>query len=198
MSLSASSPRRRSSRAWLAGVLLAAGGDAAASYGFFDQGLVQTPVVRTDYATADAGTAAAPLAISDCHFGQNPCPLLHSVFSQSNYWSLNLPDGCPPGSCPNYWLLTNNDENADSSSNSGPPDASLPHAWPGNGIMGFNVLHGDDNFPGDTYWRARTDLNRGRRPPNANALDFRPCDHSCASRPPPSPSWPSWAATRAP
>jgi hypothetical protein len=145
--------------AWIVGALLVAAADADASYGFFDQGLVQTPVVRTDYSSADAGTAVAPLAISDCHFGQNPCPLLHSVFSQSNYWSLNWPEGCQPGSCPNYWLLTNNDENADSLSNSGPPDASLPHAWPGNGIMGFNVLYGDDNFPGDTYWRAHLVLN---------------------------------------
>jgi hypothetical protein len=140
--------------------LLLACGDACASPGFFDQGFTRTPIIRTDYYGAFAGTADAPLAISGCHFGQNPCPKLNTVFSQSNYWSLNWPEGCLPGACPNYyWTLTLNDENADSLSNSGPPDVSLPHAWPGAGIMGFNVLYGDQNLPGDPYWRAHLVLN---------------------------------------
>jgi len=143
-------------RASMIALLLA--GNACAD-GLFDQGFVQVPVVRTDYIDADAGTAANPLRISACHYGQDPCPALHAVFSQSNAWSLNWPDTCAAGTCPNYWTLTLNDEAADSLSNSGPPDVSQPHAWPGQGMMGFNALYGDANFPGDTYWRAHLVLN---------------------------------------
>jgi len=136
-------------------------GGAAYADGFFDQGFVQTPVLRTDYADSSAGTSLSPLRISDCHYGQDPCPTLHSVFTQSNAWSMNWPSACLPGYCPNYWTLTLNDESADSLSNSGPPDVSQPHAWPGFGMMGFNALYGDDNFPGDAYWRAHLVLNFG-------------------------------------
>jgi len=155
--------QRRRLRLRLHGALAALGLVSACSLsfakGFFDQGFANTPVVRTDYANANAGTAASPLSISACHFTKAPCPTLHSVFAQSNFWSLNWPENCLPGICPNFWLLTMNDEIADSLSNSGPPDASLPHAWPGFGIMGFNALYGDDNFAGDTNWRAHLVLN---------------------------------------
>jgi hypothetical protein len=143
----------------LGAALLSAG--PAHADGFFDQGFVTAPIVRTDYFEADAGTAANPLRISDCHYGQDPCPALHSIFSQSNAWSMNWPAGCLPGFCPNYWTLTINDETADSLSNSGPPDVSQPHVWPGFGMMAFNALYGDDNFPGDTHWRAHLILNFG-------------------------------------
>ena len=102
--------------------------------GFFDQGFSQTPIVRTDYFGANPGTSANPLRISDCHYGQAPCPVLHAVFSQSNAWNMNWPGACLPGFCPNYWTLTLNDETADSLSNSGPPDVSQPQAWPGFGM----------------------------------------------------------------
>jgi hypothetical protein len=146
---------------WRASLSVAAACVAATARadGFFDQGFVQTPVVRTDYLDANAGTASSPLQISGCHYGQDPCPALHSVFSQSNAWNLNWPGSCLPGFCPNYWTLTLNDETADSLSNSGPPDVSQAHVWPGFGMMGFNALYGDDNLPGDTFWRAHLVLN---------------------------------------
>jgi hypothetical protein len=137
---------------------LLVGGNAYAD-GFFDQGFLQTPVVRSDYVGTNAGTSSNPLRISDCHYGQDPCPALHSIFSQSNAWSMNWPATCLPGYCPNYWTLTLNDETADSLSNSGPPDVSQPRALPGYGMMGFAALYGDDNLPGDTFWRAHLVLN---------------------------------------
>lgn len=152
-------PARRRDR-WLAlAGMLQLGCRIAAASGLVDQGFTHTPVVRTDYVAPDEGTAANPLTISDCHYGQNPCPALHSVFSQSNAWSLNWPAGCMAGTCPNYWTLTINNEVADSLSNPGPPDVSLPYASPGTGLMAFNALYGDDNFPGDTLWRAHLILN---------------------------------------
>jgi hypothetical protein len=47
-----------------------------------------------------------------------------------------------------------NNEDAFSTLNPGPPNASLPRALPGAGIMGFATLFGNDNFPGDTHLRA--------------------------------------------
>ncbi|MEP7043420.1 MAG: hypothetical protein ABI843_10175 [Dokdonella sp.] len=125
-------------------------------YGFGDQGFVQTPVVRTDLPSPLEGTAAYPLQVSGCHFGQDPCPTLPTVYPQSNFWSQNYPASCVPGfTCPTHWwtVILNNEPN-DVVGNSGPPDASLPRSLPGSGIMGFTTLHGNDNFPGDTYWRA--------------------------------------------
>jgi hypothetical protein len=53
-----------------------------------------------------------------------------------------------------------NNEPREATGNSGPPDQSLPRFWPGGGgIMGFSTLYGNDNFAGDTYWRAHLVLS---------------------------------------
>lgn len=141
--------------------LFAGTGTTAKADGFFDQGFAKTPVVRTDFLAHSAGTAANPLRVSGCHFGQDPCPVEQAVWPQSNTWSQNYPAHCVPGfTCPTrWWTLIMNNEPRDADGNSGPPDASLPHVAPGSGIMGFSTVLGDDNFPGDTHWRAHLVLN---------------------------------------
>ncbi|MGH8324899.1 MAG: hypothetical protein ACRETD_14060, partial [Steroidobacteraceae bacterium] len=70
-----------------------------------------------------------------------------------------------------------NNEPTDDAGNLGPPDTSLPHYQPsaaiGNvfsdlfadsfessgDVMGFATLYGNDNFPGDTHWRAHLVLS---------------------------------------
>lgn len=151
----------------------------AAAYGFFDQGFTQTPVVRTDYLSTMIGTTTSPLQVSGCHFGQNPCPTLRTIWPQSNYWAQNFPANCIVGyTCPpNWWTLVMNNEPRDDTSNLGPPDASLPRYQPstrignifsdlfadsfdgGGDVMGFATLYGNDNFAGDTYWRAHLVLS---------------------------------------
>ncbi len=160
-------------------LLLACVSADAATVGFYDQGFTQTPVVRTDYQSTTAGTATNPLQASGCHYGQNPCPVLRTIWPQSNYWAQNYPVDCIPGyTCPpHWWTLVMNNEPTDEDGNLGPPDASLPHYQPstsianifsdifadsfdGSGdVMGFVTLYGNDNFPGDTYWRAHLVLN---------------------------------------
>jgi hypothetical protein len=150
------------------------GGDAQA-YGFFDQGFTQNPVVRTDYFSQTAGTASSPLQISSCHFGQVPCPTVRSVYPQSNYWTQNWPANCVPGfTCPTHnWILLMNNEPREATGNLGPPDASLPRFWPGGGgIMGFSTLFGNDNFPGDTYWRAHLVLSTWPTNPVNGAIPY--------------------------
>lgn len=160
---------------WLLGIstllLAVSQSQAQTAFGFFDQGFTQTPVVRTDFYSSTAGTSVNPLQISGCHFGQNPCPpaspsggpgTVRTVFPQSNYWTQNWPANCVPGfSCPPHnWILIMNNEPRDDAGNLGPPDASLPRYEPGaGGVMGFVTVHGSDNFPGDTYWRAHIVLN---------------------------------------
>lgn len=132
----------------------------AAAAGFPDQGFSSGPPrVRTDYAMSNEGTAANPLSRGPiCLF--SPCAAGPNVFSQSNYWRQNWPASCDlPGANCNFWVLGLNNEDASSTLNPGPPNASLARSWPGSGIMGFSTLYGNDNFPGDTLWRAHLVLN---------------------------------------
>jgi hypothetical protein len=157
--------------------------EAQTSYGFGDQGFVQTPVVRTDYYSSTEGTASNPLAISGCHFGQSPCPpasptggpgTIRSVFPQSDYWTQNWPANCSPlASCPTHnWVLIMNNSPTDQG-NLGPPDASLPRFAPGGGgVMGFSTLYRDDNFVGDTYWRAHLVLSTYPANPAPGAIPY--------------------------
>jgi hypothetical protein len=126
---------------------------------FHDQGMVRVPAVKTDYADPAIGTESSPLVIGTCLW--NNCGTERTVFSRSNYWQQNLPcDPCTGPSAPDlYWtLLLNNEPRADDR-NSGPPDVSLARAVPGRGLMGFETLYGDDNVPGDPYWRAHLVLD---------------------------------------
>lgn len=164
----------------------------ACAVGFFDQGFMQAPVVRTDYLSATTGTALDPLQVSGCHYGQNPCPVLRSIWPQSNYWTQNVPANCVPGyTCPpRWWTLIMNNEPTDDAGNLGPPGASLPRHVPSAAIapifdglfsdsfdgagdvMGFATLYGNANFPGDTYWRAHLVLNNHAANPVRGAIPF--------------------------
>ena len=126
---------------------------------FHDQGMTQAPAVRTEYVYPDTGTATRPLVIGTCLWGG--CREERTVYPQSNYWRSNWPCLiCVDPVQPNlYWSILLNNEPRTHSNNSGPPDASLPRASPGHGLMGFSTLYGNDNFPGDTYWRAHLVLN---------------------------------------
>ncbi len=126
---------------------------------FHDQGMVNTPAVKTEYVDPKTGTNARPLVIGDCLWGN--CGTERLVFAQSNHWQQNLP--CDPCTGPHqpdsYWaVLFNNEPRADAR-NPGPPDASLPRAVPGQGLMGFETRRGDDTLPGDRRWRAHLVLD---------------------------------------
>jgi hypothetical protein len=69
-------------------------------------------------------------------------------------------------------MLTMNNEPAESLQNPGPPDQSIAHSSPGFGIMGFNALYGNNNFQGDTYWRAHLVLNLSFPNPINGGLPF--------------------------
>ena len=140
----------------------------AGATGFPDQGFSSGPPrVRTDYTLSNEGTAANPLTRGACLYPPSgsppyvgPCATGPNVYSQSNYWRQNWPASCDvAGANCLYWVLGLNNEDASSTLNPGPPDASLPRAAPGSGIMGFSTLYGNDNFPGDTLWRAHLVLN---------------------------------------
>jgi hypothetical protein len=126
---------------------------------FHDQGMTQAPVARTEYVHPDTGTATRPLVIGDCLWGN--CIAERTVYPQSNYWRHNWPcKACVSPLLPDlYWTILLNNEPRNSNGNSGPPDASLPRALPGHGLMGFSTVYGNDNFPGDRYWRAHLVLN---------------------------------------
>jgi hypothetical protein len=64
----------------------------AAHADFFDQGFVQTPVVRTDYVNPYAGTATSPLTAGPCQFNENPCESLNTTWSRSDAWTMNWPN----------------------------------------------------------------------------------------------------------
>ena len=126
---------------------------------FHDQGMIRTPAVKTEYVHPKTGTEAEPLVLGECLWGG--CRPERLVFERSNHWQQNLPcDPCVGRPQPDtYWtVLLNNEPRADLH-NSGPPDASLPRAVPGEDLMGFQTLHGDDNFAGDTFWRAHLVLD---------------------------------------
>jgi len=131
----------------------------AAHAQFHDQGMLRKPAVKTEYVDPKTGTAARPLVIGDCLWGN--CRPERLVFQSSNHWQQNIP--CDPCSGPAqmgaYWaVLFNNEPRADPH-NSGPPDASLPRALPAEGLMGFETLYGDPNLPGDRRWRAHLVLD---------------------------------------
>lgn len=126
---------------------------------FHDQGMLRKPAVKTEYVGPKTGTAADPLVIGTCLWGN--CRPERLVFRQPNHWSQNLP--CDPCTGPHqddtYWAaLFNNEPRADPG-NSGPPDASLPRAAPAAGLMGFATLRDGDNLSGDTRWRAHLALD---------------------------------------
>jgi len=152
----------------LASLVLATAASVASATGFPDQGFSSgLPRVRTDYNQSNEGTAANPLTRTACLYPPSgsppfvsPCATGPNVYSQSNYWRQNWPASCDvAGANCLYWVLGLNNEDAQSTLNPGPPDASLPRANPGAGIMGFSTLYGSDNFPGDTLWRAHLVLN---------------------------------------
>jgi hypothetical protein len=135
---------------------------SAAHAQFHDNGMTSNPIVKTEYVNSQTGTASVPLTLGTCLWGG--CITERTVYPQSNYWRQNWP--CNFDSCTNpaipydlYWSLLLNNEPRNDTHNSGPPDASLPRSWPGSGLMGFSTLYGNDNFPGDTRWRAHLVTN---------------------------------------
>ena len=143
---------------------------------FHDQGFTRLPVVTTDYVSPAKGTAADPLTPGTCLLPDVSWPACYDerlVFSQSNQWRQNWPcaqDACDPAD--GYWTLIINNEPRADPGNSGPPDQSLPRSVPGNGMAGFSTLYGDDNFPGDTRWRAHLVLNMAFENPVYGGIPF--------------------------
>jgi hypothetical protein len=114
------------------------------TYGFWDEGFIN-PKVRTNYDSLYEGTGTDPLTLTPCLFSD--CQRFPSAYSTSNPASLNLSSFSER----QYWVLLNNNEPSnDNGCNSGPPDTSLPHSAPGDGIFGFapiiNAAIGE-NFP---------------------------------------------------
>lgn len=124
---------------------------------FHDQGMRQKPAVKTEYVDPKTGTGAQPLVIGTCLWGN--CAPERLVYQRSNAWQQNL--DCDPCTGPprpdSYWaVLFNNEPRADPH-NPGPPDASLPRAAAGAGLMGFETLRGQN--PPDKQWRANLVLD---------------------------------------
>jgi hypothetical protein len=121
---------------------------------FHDQGMHQKPAVKTEYVDPKTGTAGHPLVIGTCLWGN--CRTERLVFQQSNAWQQNML--CDPCTGPlrpdSYWVVLLNNEPRADPNNSGPPDASLPRAAPGNGFLGFGTARGSDG-----YWRAHLVLD---------------------------------------
>ncbi len=144
-------------------VLLIAGQTplAAVTYGFADQGFHQASI-RTVYDSAYEGTALDPLTLtSPCLWSSSQsivgCPTGPTVYSQSNWWRQNWDNNCGAYYPCTYWVLLMNNEPAFNNCNSGPPEASLPRAEPGAGIMGFTAITG--SLGGETFPRAHLVLN---------------------------------------
>jgi hypothetical protein len=134
-------------------------GPALAHAQFHNQGMTQTPAVKTEYVDAKTGTNALPLVIGDCLWGN--CRGERLVFATANEWHQNLV--CYPCTGPHlpdtHWtVLFNNEPRADPR-NPGPPDASLPRALPAQGLMGFETRRGDASLPNDARWRAHLALD---------------------------------------
>lgn len=126
---------------------------------FHDQGMTQTPAVKTEYVDAKTGTNAQPLVIGDCLWGN--CRTERLVFANGNAWQQNLT--CDPCTGPHqpgaYWtVLFNNEPRADPR-NPGPPDVSLPRSLPAQGLMGFQTRRGDASLSNDRRWRAHLVLD---------------------------------------
>lgn len=143
---------------------------------FHDQGFAGLPVVKTDYVSPKKGTADDPLTLGTCLIPDASWPACYEerlTFSQSNYWRQNWP--CAQDVCDaadGYWTLIINNEPRADPGNSGPPDQSLPRAVPGAGLTGFSTLYGDDNFPGDTHWRAHLVLDMAFENPVYGGIPF--------------------------
>jgi len=140
----------------LSAVLL---GPALVHAQFHDQGMTQTPAVKTEYVDAKTGTNARPLVIGDCLFGN--CREERLVFANGNEWHQNL--ACDPCVGPNrpetYWAVIFNNEPRADPRNPGPPDVSLPRSLPAQGLMGFQTRRGDATLPNDHRWRAHLVLD---------------------------------------
>ena len=96
--------------------------------------------------------AADPLTITPCLF--SGCPPFPSTYSTSNAAAKNLASFSER----QYWVLLNNNEPSDDNAcNSGPPDTSLPHSSPGDGIFGFAPIV--DTAMGENFYRAHLVLN---------------------------------------
>jgi hypothetical protein len=132
----------------------------AQQYGFADQGF-NVASIRTVYDSANEGTAYNPLTITSCLWQADQsitsCPTGPTVYSQANWWRQNWVSYCGPYIPCTYWLLLMNNEPAFNNCNSGPPNASLPRAEPGTGIMGFTAITG--SLPGESVYRAHLVLN---------------------------------------
>ncbi len=126
---------------------------------FHDQGMTQTPAVKTEYVDAKTGTNARPLVIGDCLWGN--CRGERLVFANGNEWHQNL--ACDPCIGPNrpdtYWAVIFNNEPRADPRNPGPPDVSLPRSLPAEGLMGFQTRRGDTSLPNDRRWRAHLVLD---------------------------------------
>ena len=120
-------------------------------YGFWDEGFTN-PKVRTNYDSLYEGTGKDPLTITSCLFSD--CPRFPSTYSTSNAAALNLASFSER----QYWvLLDNNEPSNDNGCNSGPPDTSMPHSSPGEGIFGFAPII--DTAIGEDFHRAHLVLN---------------------------------------
>ena len=120
-------------------------------YGFWDEGF-RNPKIRTNYDSLYKGTGADPLTIAPCLF--SGCPRFPSTYSVSNAVAHNLASFSER----QYWVLLNNNEPSDDNAcNSGPPDTSLPHSSPGDGIFGFAPIA--DTAIGENFYRAHLVLN---------------------------------------
>ena len=126
---------------------------------FHDQGMTQTPAVKTEYVDAKTGTNARPLVLGECLFGD--CRAERLVFANGNEWHQNL--DCDPCVGPHqpdtYWAVIFNNEPRADPRNPGPPDVSLPRSLPAQGIMGFETRRGDASLPNDRRWRAHLVLD---------------------------------------
>ena len=120
-------------------------------YGFWDEGF-NVAKIRTNYDTPAKGTMPDPLTITGCIFAD--CPHYPPIYSAGNPASHNLTQFSER----QYWVLLDNNEPSDNNGcNSGPPNNSLPHSKPGDGIFGFAPFA--DSVAGETLYRAHLVLN---------------------------------------
>ena len=121
------------------------------TYGFWDEGFTN-PKVRTNYDSLYEGTRSDPLTLTPCLFSD--CPTFPETYATSNPAAMNLASFAER----QYWvLLDNNEPSNDNGCNSGPPDTSLPHSLPGEGIFGFAPIV--DAAIGEDFPRAHLVLN---------------------------------------
>jgi hypothetical protein len=133
-------------------------------YGFWDEGF-KDPKIRTNYDSPYEGTNADPLTMVSCLF--SGCPSFPATYSVSNAATQNL-SSFSEGQ---YWvLLDNNEPSNDNRCNSGPPDTSLPHASPGEGIFGFAPIM--DTAIGEYFNRAHLVLDSNFANPCLDGIPY--------------------------